>query len=385
MICADAFGVLGSFESANATMQQARFSYPLLGALAVVPAAALLRYVFDASPLAVFLAGGIAIAVLAEWMRRATEQVAVHAGPAIGGLLNISFGSAAELILAVFVLMSGHQEVVRAQITGSIIGTSLLGLGLACLVGGFRRSRLDFSRQRAGLQSSLLLIVVVALLLPAVFDRADVARAVPTAARVLTEESLSIGVAIVLLLLYAGNLAFTLVTHRDVFARQEDGDGGEAAIWSLPLALGILVAATIAVAGCAEMVSGALQAAARTLSLPLVFVGVIPLALIGTAADLFAAVGFARQNRMSLVMTICVGSAIQVGLVVAPLLVLISWALGHPLTLVFPSVLNLFAIGAAAFITRSIAADGETNWFEGLMLVGVYALLGIAFFFVAPN
>ena len=344
-----------------------------------------MRYVFAAPPLAVFVAGGIAIAVLAEWMRRATEQVAVHAGPAVGGLLNISFGSAAELILALFVVIGGHQEVVRAQITGSIIGTSLLGLGLACLVGGVQRSRLDFSRERAGLQSSLLVIVVVALLLPAVFDRADAARAVPAAARVLTEQNLSVGVAIVLLLLYAGNLAFTLVTHRDVFARQEDDDGGKAAIWSLPLALGILVAATIAVAGCAEMVSGALQAAAAALNLPLVFVGVIPLALIGTAADLFAAVGFARQNRMSLVMTICVGSAIQVGLVVAPLLVLISWALGHPLSLVFPSVLNLFAIGAAAFITRSIAADGETNWFEGLMLVGVYALLGIAFFFVAPN
>ena len=143
--------------------------------------------------------------------------------------------------------------------------------------------------------------------------------------------------------------------------------------------------ATVAVAGCAEMVSGALQAAAASLHLPLVFVGVIPLALIGTAADLFSAVSFARADRMSLVMTICVGSAIQVGLVVAPLLVLISWALGHPFSLVFPSVLNLFAIGSAAFITKSIAADGETNWFEGLMLIGVYVLLAITFFFVAPG
>ena len=359
--------------------------FALLGALAFVPMAAALRYLLDAPPLAVFVAGGIAIAVLAEWMRRATEQVAVHAGPAIGGLLNVSFGSAAELILALFVIAGGQAEVVRAQITGSIIGTSLLGLGLACLVGGLGRERQAFSGRRAGLQASLLTIVVVALLLPAVFDRADGARAVPAAARAVSEEALSIGVAIVLLLLYAGNLVFTLVTHRDVFARGEEEGGGEGAAWSLTRALGVLVVATVAVAGCAELVSDALAEAAAALHLPLAFVGVIPLALIGTAADLFAAVGFARADRMSLVMTICVGSAVQVGLVVAPLLVLISWAMGHPLSLVFPSVLNLFAIGAAVVITKSVAADGETNWFEGLMLVGVYVLLAIAFFFVAPG
>ena len=367
-----------------AKTDQPRLPYLMLAALAAVPAAVLLRYVLHAPPLAVFAGGGIAIAVLAEWMRRATEQVAVHAGPAIGGLLNVSFGSAAELILALSVIMSGHQDVVRAQITGSIIGTSLLGLGLACLAGGISRERQAFSSKRAGLQSSLLSIVVVALLLPAVFDRADAARAVPAAVRAISEQQLSIGVALVLLLLYAGNLVFTLVTHGDVFSRDEDGEEPGSAAWSLSLSLGVLVLATIAVAGCAEIVSGALQAAAATLHLPLVFVGVIPLALIGTAADLFSAVSFARADRMSLVMTICVGSAIQVGLVVAPLLVLISWALGHPLSLVFPSVLNLFAIGSAAFITKSIAADGETNWFEGLMLIGVYVLLAITFFFVAP-
>ena len=211
-----------------AKTDHARLPYVMLAALAAVPSAALLRYAFDAPPLAVFAAGGIAIGVLAEWMRRATEQVAVHAGPAIGGLLNVSFGSAAELILALFVIMGGHPEVVRAQITGSIIGTSLLGLGLACLAGGLGRDRQTFSGKRAGLQSSLLSIIVVALLLPAVFDRADAARAVPATVRAISEQDLSIGVALVLLLLYAGNLVFTLVTHRDVFSRDEDGEGAEA-------------------------------------------------------------------------------------------------------------------------------------------------------------
>lgn len=356
----------------------------MIGATLLVPVAFALRYLVHAPALAVFIVGGVAIAVLAEWMRRATEQVAIHAGPAIGGLLNVSFGSAAELILALFVIAGGHVDVVRAQITGSIIGTTLLGLGLACLVGGLKRERQTFSAARAGLQSSLLLIVVLALLLPAVFDHADANRMLPALSRAVSERDLSIGVSIVLLLLYAGNLVFTLVTHRDVFARDDPDSEVEQARWSLTTALGVLLAATVGVAGCAKLVSDALQAAAQTLHLPLLFVGAVPLALVGTAADLFAAVGFARQDKMGLVMSICVGSSIQVGLVIAPLLVLISSVVGTPLTLVFPSSLDLFAIVGAVFVTRSIAADGETNWFEGLMLIGVYILFALAFFFMAP-
>lgn len=361
-----------------------RLPFVLIAALGALPAAALLRYGIEAPPLTVFVVGGVALAVLAEWMRRATEQVALHAGPAIGGLLNVSFGSAAELILALFIIRSGHLDVVKAQITGSIIGTSLLGVGVACVAGGIGRSRQSFSRQRAGLQSSLLMIVVVALLMPAVVDRAEAFRAADAVLRRTTEQSLSIAVACVLLLLYGGNLVFTLVTHRDLFTRHASDVEQERARWSLPLSLGILVAATAAIAGCADIVSGALEAAASLLHLPLIFAGVVPLALIGTAADLFAAIGFARQNQMGLAMRICLGSSIQMGLVVAPLLVLISWVMGRQLTLVFPSILDLFAIGSAAFITKSIAADGETNWFEGLMLTGAYILLAIGFFFVAP-
>lgn len=354
----------------------------LLGATLMVPLVAGLRFLLDTPAWAVFVAGGVAIAVLAEWMRRATEQIALRVGPSLGGLLNVSFGSAAELILALFVIAGGHIDVVRAQITGSIIGTSLLGLGLACLAGGWRVKQLKFSRDRAGLLASLLTIVVVALLLPAVFHLDELHRALPNAVRQVSERSLSIGVAIVLLLLYAGNLVFTLITHRDVFSRGEEGGTPR---WSLLRSIATLVVATLAVAGCAELVSDALQETAKTLHLPLLFVGVVPLALIGTAADLFAAVSFARKGQMELVVSICIGSSIQVGLVVAPLLVLISLAMGQPMSLVFPSVLDLFAIASAVVITKSIAADGETNWFEGLMLVGVYALLALAFFFVSPS
>ncbi len=356
----------------------------LAGLTLLVPLAGALKYAVHAPALAVFVAGGLAVAVLAEWMRRATEQVAVIVGPAVGGLLNVSFGSAAELILMLFVVAAGHADVVRAQITGSILATSLLGLGLACLAGGWNRERQSFSKKRAGLLSSLLLIVVFALLLPAVFDRADVAHGASAAQRLGSEHSLSVGVSIVLLLIYAGNLVFTLVTHRDVFAgaKQEDR---ELPAWGLKRSLAVLLMATVLVAFCAHLVSGALEASAKTLHLPLLFVGIVPLAVVGTAADLFASVSFARQNRMGLVMTISIGSAIQVGLVLAPLLVLASWALGQPMSLVFPSMLDLFAITGAAFVVNAIASDGETNWFEGLVLVGVYVLLALAFFFITPS
>jgi Ca2+:H+ antiporter len=264
-------------------------------------------------------------------MRRATEQLAVAAGPAIGGLLNVSFGSAAELILALFVLLGEHAEIVRAQINGSIIGTSLLDLGLACFTGGVSRNNMSFSRARAGNLSSLLLIVVFALLLLAVFDQADVAHAATVNQRIASEGALSIGVAV-----------------------------------------------------CAELVSGSLESAARMLHLPLLFVGVVLLALVGTAADLFAGVSFARQGRMNLVMSIFISSALQVGLVIAPLLVLISWAMGMPMSLVFPSVINLFVITGAAFLANAVAADGHTSWFKGLLLIGAYVLLAIAFFEMTP-
>jgi Ca2+:H+ antiporter len=352
----------------------------------IVPLAVGLRYLTPLPPLAAFVLGGLAVAVLAIWMRRATDQIAKRAGSAIGGLLNVSFGSAAELILMLFVVMAGHPDVVRAQITGSIIGTSLLGLGLACLVGGLTRDQQAFSQRRTGLLASLFLIVVFALMLPAVFDDSGLGRALSSRQRLASEEALSLGVAVVLLLLYGGNLVYTLITHRDVFAsaNPKEAPANEAS-WGLASSVAVLVGATATVAVCAGIVSGALEGSAETLHLPLLFLGVVPLALVGTAADLFASVVFARQNRMDLVLAISIGSAIQVGLVIAPLLVLISWAMGRPMTLVFPNTLNLFAITGAAFIVRAITADGDSSWFEGLLLIGVYVLLALAFFFIAPG
>ena len=347
--------------------------------LAAVPVAPVLHGVFGLPPIWVFAAGLVGIGVLADWIRLATERLATHTGPAVGGLLSVSLGSVAELILALFVLAQGQAAVVHAQITGSIIGTSLLGLGLAIVAGGATRERQRFKRERAGLLSSLLILVVIALLLPAVFDLT--ARRVTHPSDIgVSEETLSLLVSGVLLLLYLGNLAFTLITHRDVFSSGEEGEGG-AESWPLWRCLAVLAAATVAAAWESELISDALVEAASTLHLSTGFLGVIVLALVGTIADLFSAVYFARQDRMGLVMSICIGSAIQVALVVAPVLVILSWLIGSPMTLVFTNPLDLFAIAGTAFIVNAITGDGETTWFEGVMLIGVYLVFGIAFFF----
>lgn len=195
--------------------------------LAFLPMAAALHYFTHVGPVWVFVTGAIAVAVLADWVRRATEQLAAHAGPAVGGLLTVSFGSIAELILAFFVLIQSGADVVRAQITGSIIGTILLGLGLAMLAGGVRFERQTFRRERSGLLASMLMLVVIALLLPAIFNLATGTRqnrhALP-----ISNETLSLTVSVVLLLLYGGNLIYTLITHRDVFSSGQEKGKGEA-------------------------------------------------------------------------------------------------------------------------------------------------------------
>ncbi len=342
-----------------------------------VPVSLGLRYLLGAGPVWLFCSAAIAIIALAEWLREATEQLADRAGATLGGLLNVSFGNIAELILALFVLATGRPDVVRAQITGSIIGTCLLGLGLAAMVGGLTRERQKFQRETAGRFASLLVLSVIALLFPAVFGLAreatgrhgDIA---------LTNEELSLGASVILIVLYVGNLIYTLITHRDVFAEDEPRAGPAWPAWR---ALAVLAAGTALIAVEAEIAAEALAPTAAQSHLSQLFLSLIVLALVGTIADVFAAVYFAHRDRMGLVMNICIGSAIQVVLVMAPLLVLISWLIGHPMDLVFTNPLDLFAIAGTAWIVNTIASDGETTWFEGLLLVGVYALLALGYFF----
>ena len=328
-----------------------------LAALCLLLPLSIALTVLHAAPMWIFAAAAAAIIPLGGWIRRATEQVAERAGPAIGGLLNVTFGNAAEFILALFVLRSGNTSVVKATITGSIIGNTLLGLGVSILAGTWGCEKQTFKRERAGLLASLLILSVIALLLPAMFDYAERSLATTARAHVL-DERLSLGVSVVLILVYLGNLFYTLVTHRDIFASSEE-EGTPT--WSLARALTVLAAATAAVAVEAEFVADALEPTAERLGLSLFFLGVIVLPLVGNAAEYASALYFARRNRMGLVMTISVGSSIQIALMTAPALVLVSYALGHPMDLVFGHPLELMAIAGSAFVVNAIALDGETT------------------------
>ena len=350
--------------------------------LLLIPLSLVLRYAVHASPLWVFAVAALAIVPLAEWIRRATDQIARVAGSAIGGLLNVTFGNVAELILALFVLSAGRPDVVKGQITGSFIGNGLLGLGLAIIVGSWGRTRQTFSRQRSGLLSSLLILSVIALLIPAIFDY-TVRDVSPRAHASTLDERLSLGVAILLIGAYGANLIYTLVTHSDIFGDDEHPNDGAAA-WPLWRSLGVLVGGTALVALESELVSGALESSARSLGMSEFFLGVTALAIIGNAAEYFAAVFFARQDRMGLVMSITVGSSIQVALLTAPVLVIVSYFMGHPMNLVFNNPLELIAIAGTSVAVRTVAQDGETTWFEGVLLLTVYGLLALAFFFVTP-
>jgi Ca2+:H+ antiporter len=352
--------------------------------LLLVPASLALQYWIHASPLWNFAVAILAIVPLAEWIRRATTQLAHVAGAAIGGLLNITLGNAAELILALFVLHAGHSDVVKAQITGSIIGNSLLGLGLAVVIGSWGREHQTFKRERAGLLSSLLILSVIAMMVPALFDYAERGLyANPNPGNL--DERMSLTVSVVLILVYAANLLYTLVTHRDVLATDEgkaSAHEAPARVWPLWQAIAVLALATAAIAWESEIVSHALDATAARVGLSTFFLGVIVLGVIGNAAEYISAAYFARRDRMDLALTITVGSSIQVALFTAPVLVLVSHAFAHPMNLVFGNPLELIAIAAAALTVNSIARDGETTWFEGVLLLAVYAVLGIAFYFV---
>ncbi len=357
--------------------------------LILVPISLTLALLIKAPPIWVFATSILAIIPLAVWIRRGTEHIAQRTGPSIGGLLNISFGNAAELVLALFVLSAGNPEVVKGQITGSIIGNSLLGLGLAIVIGTWGKEKLSFNKNRAGLLSTLLMLALIGLLLPAIFDITE--RDIINAPNALAlDETLSLAVSIVLIGLYIANLIYTLVTHHDIFSTGEEdkktsGNSRDGNPWPLWKSLLILAAATAVTALEAELVSSALEGTAASLGVTTFFLGVIVLAVIGNAAEYVSAIYFAKKGDMDLVMPITVGSTVQVALLVAPSLVLVSYLMGKPMDLVFNNPIELISIAGVAFIVNAISKDGEVTWFEGALLIGIYILFGIAFFLVTPG
>jgi Ca2+:H+ antiporter len=351
----------------------------------LIPVAVVLELV-HAEPTWVFLASALGVIPTAALMGRATEELAARSGPGIGGFLNVTFGNAPELIIALFALGAGLHEVVKASIVGSILGNVLLVLGVSMLAGGLRRDRQNFEPRAASAQALLLLLATVALIMPAIFELVqgpglpgprDQAVAYPEDAL-----SLSVGVSLVLLLSYAAGLVFSLKTHAHLFnpAHDEEDHGGEP--WTVRRSVIMLAIAGAAVGLMSEILVGSITEASEAIGLSPFFVGIIVVAIVGNAAEHWVAVYFAMRNKIDLSINIAIGSAAQIALFVAPVLVLASFAIGpFPMALVF----NGFEIGAiflAVLIAQEVTQRGDSTWFEGLQLLAVYAVLGLTFYFV---
>jgi Ca2+:H+ antiporter len=354
---------------------------------AFIPIAVGLDLANASAPL-VFFASALGVIPTAALMSDATEQLAARAGPGIGGLLNVTFGNAPELIIAFFALLEGLQEVVKASLVGSVLGNSLLVLGAAMFVGGLGRERQTFNRTAAHAQAGMLLLATSALILPAIFqlvhggglpsvDRAEVNFGSEV-------EKLSIGVAVVLILSYAAGLWFSLKTHRDIFNVVDEDEDAELDVkgaWSVKKSVIVLAIAGAFVGLMSEILVGSIEEASKQVGLSEFFVGVFIVAIVGNAAEHYVAVVVAAKNKMDLAVNIAIGSSAQIALFVAPVLVLASFFFGpHPMALVFNGY-ELAGLLSAVLIANFLASEGESNWFEGVQLLALYAVLGLVFFF----
>jgi Ca2+:H+ antiporter len=353
--------------------------------LAVFIPAAIATELAHADPVLVFGAAALAVIPCAAVMGEATEAIAARTGPGIGGLLNVTFGNAPELIIAFFALEAGLQEVVKASIVGSIIGNILLVMGAAMLAGGLPRDKQTFSRTAANAQSAMLMLALAALIFPAIFQLVH-GGGLPGVGEERVDfgsdlEKLSFGVAIVLLISYVAGLIFSLKTHRAVFNPFQAEDEEEAHHWPVRRAAIYLGLAAVAVGVMSEILVGSISEASDDIGLSEFFVGVFIVAIVGNAAEHWVAVLVAMKDKMDLAVNIAIGSSAQIALFVAPVLVLASFVVGpEPMALVF----NGYELGALLFavlIANLVTQEGESNWFEGVQLLALYAVLGLVFYF----
>ena len=346
--------------------------------LLFVPAA-IVAARMHAAPVLVFCLSALAIVPLSGFLGKATEELSTHTGPTLGGLLNATLGNLAELIIAILALRAGLIDLVKASITGSILGNLLLVLGAAQLAGGLRHKVQRFSVALAGLSISLLVVAVIGLVIPAVFLATH-----PDPTHLLTRK-VSVGVAGLLVVGYALSLVYSMGTHRSVF-----GEGAEVATesheqdhsvsWSLGRSVGVLLASAGFVGWLSEILVGSTEAAIKGVGLSEVFVGIIVVPIIGNAAEHSSAVLMALKNRMDLAVSIAVGSSAQVALLIAPILVFAGLALGQPMDLAF-NIFEVAAVALAVAVATSVVRDAESHWLEGAFLLLVYGMLGVAFFF----
>ncbi|MFB2938810.1 calcium/proton exchanger [Aerosakkonemataceae cyanobacterium BLCC-F154] len=337
----------------------------------------------------IFITSALAILPLAAWMGTATEEIAVVVGPSLGGLLNATFGNATELIIGLVALKAGLINVVKASLTGSIIGNLLLVMGLSMLLGGLRYKEQEFQPIVARVNASSMNLAVIAMLLPTMVNYTSEGISQSTM------QTLSSAVAIVLIVVYALTLLFSMRTHTYLYdAGVADIDPGELEALAesnlvgeesggkvnLPLWIGILLACTLMVAVESELLVDSLEVATKSLGLTALFTGVIIVPIVGNAAEHATAVTVAMKNKMDLSVSVAVGSSLQIALFVAPVLVLAGFVLGQPMDLDF-NPFELVAVAVAVLITNSISSDGRSNWLEGTLLLAAYVVLGLAFYF----
>jgi Ca2+:H+ antiporter len=343
--------------------------------LLFVPAAIILD-LLHVSPLLIFIASALAIAPLASVLGESTGALASQCGPAIGGILSATMGNATEMIIAFFALHAGHINVVKASLSGSIIGNLLLVLGLSLVAGGLRNPVQRFSRTTSAMNSTTLMIAVAALVMPAIFNLTLFGTLQHHDVKL---QHLSLWTSGVLIVLYLLNLLFVFRTHRAAFTAQPAEEGAHKT--SRTQAIVALGLSTVLIAVISEILVGQIAPVTKALGMTELFVGVIVVALVGNAAENSTAIIMARRNRMDVSMSIATGASTQIALFVAPVLVFLSVAIGHPMTLVFNGF-EIAAIVLSVLIVEMISSDGETNWFEGVQLLAVYTIVAVAFYFV---
>jgi Ca2+:H+ antiporter len=344
--------------------------------------------IVNADPVLVFILSALALIPLAKLIGDATEELAIYTGPRLGGLLNATLGNAAELIITIFAINRGLLDLVRASITGSIIGNLLVVLGLSLLMGGLKNGVQVFDRRTAGLNATLLVLAVVALVIPSLFDPALVEN--PS-----NELLFSEGIAVILIVLYGLSIVYSFRTGHGEAATHKADNGahatGEIAVvresaaeevhtarWTRNFAIIVLIIATAGTAAVSEALVGAVEPFGAQLGLTEVFLGLIIIPLVGNIAEHLAAVQVAIKNKMELSLSISLGSSLQVALFVAPVLVFISLLFGQRLLLVFTNE-ELIALIGTSLLAVFISQDGESNWLEGAMLLGVYLILALGF------
>lgn len=342
----------------------------LYSLLLLIPAVLAMK-ILHANVALIFIASLLAIVPLAAIIGKATEELAIHTGPRAGGLLNATLGNAAELIITILALKEGLISIVKASIAGSILGNILLVLGLAAFVGGLKHEKLKFNCNVANLNTSLLLMIIIALSVPAIFSFSGH----------ISEDklqTLSLWTAVGLVLIYITSMLYSFKTHKHLFRTQDETREAE---WSLRKSLFIMALSVVAVVAMSEILVETIKPATKLLGLSEIFVGLILVPIVGNAAEHSAAILMALKNKMNIALEIAVGSSVQIALFVAPVLVFLGYVFNHPMNLLF-NTLEIASIVLAIVVVNNMVRDNETDYMEGLILFVTYILISIGFFLI---